>query len=116
MIENVQKMKVLMDCGSGINILYKDTFDKLKINLRKLHVSEAPFHEVVSGWHGMPLGTIVLTVTFGDYVNYYKETLLFEVVGFNGTYHAILRRPCYAKFMAIRCSSTPSTRSQRQRS
>ena len=29
------------------------------------------------------------------------ETLTFEVVGFHGTYHAILRRPCYAKFMAI---------------
>jgi hypothetical protein len=23
------------------------------------------------------------------------------VVGFRGTYHAILRRPCYAKFMAV---------------
>ena len=29
------------------------------------------------------------------------ETLTFEVVGFHETYHAILGRPCYAKFMAI---------------
>ncbi|XP_066351383.1 uncharacterized protein [Miscanthus floridulus] len=28
-------------------------------------------------------------------------TLTFEVVGFHGTYHAILRCPCYTKFMAI---------------
>ena len=28
-------------------------------------------------------------------------TLTFEVVGFHGTYHAILGRPCYAKFVAI---------------
>ena len=27
--------------------------------------------------------------------------LTFEVVGFHGTYHAILGRPCYAKFMAV---------------
>ena len=27
--------------------------------------------------------------------------LNFEVVGFRGAYHAILGRPCYAKFMAI---------------
>ena len=27
--------------------------------------------------------------------------LTFEVVGFQGAYHAILDRPCYAKFMAI---------------
>ena len=29
------------------------------------------------------------------------ETLTFEVVRFHRTYHAILGRPCYAKFMAI---------------
>ncbi|XP_066316712.1 uncharacterized protein [Miscanthus floridulus] len=29
------------------------------------------------------------------------ETLTFEVVGFHGTYHAILGLPCYAKFMAV---------------
>jgi len=29
------------------------------------------------------------------------ETLTFEIAGFLGTYHAILGRPCYAKFMAI---------------
>ena len=29
------------------------------------------------------------------------EILTFEVVGFHETYHAILGRPCYAKFMAI---------------
>ena len=29
------------------------------------------------------------------------ETLTFEVVGFQGTYHAILGRPCYAKFMVV---------------
>ncbi|XP_066374992.1 uncharacterized protein [Miscanthus floridulus] len=29
------------------------------------------------------------------------ETLTFEVVGFHGTYHTILGRPCYVKFMAV---------------
>ena len=29
------------------------------------------------------------------------ETLTFEVVGFHGTYHAILGYPCYTKFMAV---------------
>ena len=42
-----------------------------------------------------------LPVTFGDQFNYRTETLTFEVVGFLGTFHAILGRPCYAKFMAI---------------
>ena len=30
-----------------------------------------------------------------------RETLTFEVVGFRGTYHAVLGRPCYAQFMAV---------------
>jgi hypothetical protein len=33
--------------------------------------------------------------------NFRKETLTFEVVGFRGTYHAVLGRQCYAKFMAV---------------
>jgi hypothetical protein len=33
--------------------------------------------------------------------NFCTETLTFEVVGFSGTYHAILERPTYAKFMAV---------------
>ena len=49
----------------------------------------------------MPLGQIDLPVTFCDATNYRTETLTFKVVRFHGTYHAILGRPCYAKFMAI---------------
>jgi len=49
----------------------------------------------------MPLGQIDLSVTFGDPFNYRTETLTFEVVRFPGTFHAILGRPCYMKFMAV---------------
>jgi len=42
-----------------------------------------------------------LPVCFGTPSNYRKEVLTFEVVGFKGTYHAILGHPCYAKFMAV---------------
>ena len=49
----------------------------------------------------MPLGQIDLPITFRDQFNYRTMTLTFEVVGFLGTFHAILGRPCYAKFMAI---------------
>ena len=49
----------------------------------------------------MPLGQIDLPITFGDLTNYRTKTLTFEVVGFHGTYHAILGHPCYAKFMTV---------------
>ena len=38
---------------------------------------------------------------FGDHANFCSEVLTFEVVDFPGSYHAILGRPCYAKFIAI---------------
>jgi hypothetical protein len=48
-----------------------------------------------------PLGRIDMPVCFGTPSNYHKEVLTFEVVGFKGTHHAILGRPCYAKFMVV---------------
>ena len=53
------------------------------------------------GKQAMPLGQINLPVSFGDQSNYRTETLTFNVVGFLGTFHTILGRPCYTKFMAV---------------
>ena len=38
-VENMRVTKILMDGGSGINVLYKDAFDKLNVDIRKLHES-----------------------------------------------------------------------------
>jgi hypothetical protein len=56
---------------------------------------------VSPGKQALSLGQIDLPITFGDLSNFRKETLTFEVVGFHGTYHAVLGQPCYVKFMAI---------------
>jgi hypothetical protein len=61
-----------------------------------LRSSTAPFHGVVPGIEARPLTWIDLPVTFGDVRNFCTEILTFEVVGFSGTYHAILGRPTYA--------------------
>jgi hypothetical protein len=50
----------------------------------------APFHEVVPGIETLPLGQIDLPVMFRNERNFRTEILTFEVVGFSGTYHAIL--------------------------
>jgi hypothetical protein len=100
-IENMRVTKILMDEGSGINILYKDAFDKLNVDIRKLLASQSPFHGIIPGRHVMLLGTIDLSVTFSDMAHYRMETLSFEVVDFKGPYNTIFRRPCYAKFMAV---------------
>jgi hypothetical protein len=93
--------KVLMDGGSGINMLYASTLDEMGIPRSVLRPSTAPFHGAVPGIEALPLGKIDLPITFGDVRNFRIETLTFEVVEFSGTYHAILGRPAYAKFMAV---------------
>jgi hypothetical protein len=66
-----------------------------------LRPSTAPFHGVIPGIEALPLGQIDLLVTFEDVRNFHTETITFEVVGFSGTYDAILGRPTYTKFMAV---------------
>jgi hypothetical protein len=100
-IGNARFSKVLMDGGSSLNILYAHTLRLLGIGLDQLRPSITPFHGVAPGKRVQPLGQIDLPVWFGTPNNYRKEMLTFEVVGFRGTCHAILGRPCYAKFMAV---------------
>ncbi|XP_066344227.1 uncharacterized protein [Miscanthus floridulus] len=94
-------IEVLMDGSSSLNILYAETLDAMGIDRSRIRSTRAPFHDIMPAKQAMMLGQIDLPITFGNLTNYRMETLTFEVVGFHMTYHTILRRPCYAKFMAI---------------
>jgi hypothetical protein len=100
-IGNARLTKVLMDGGSNLNIIYAATLGLLGIDLSMIRAGAAPFHGIVAGKRVLPLGQLDLPVCFGTPSNFWKETLTFEVVGFRGTYHAVLGRPCYAKFMVV---------------
>ncbi|XP_066324171.1 uncharacterized protein [Miscanthus floridulus] len=90
-----------MDRGSGLNILYVDTLNAMRIPQSELHPVSSPFHGVIPGTQAYPLEQIDLPVTLGDRANFRSEVLTFEVVDFLRSYHAILGCPCYSKFMAI---------------
>jgi hypothetical protein len=90
-----------MNGGSGTNVLYALTLDDMGILRSAQRPSTVPFHGVVPGMEALPIGQINLPVTFGDVRNFHTETLTFEVVGFSGTYHAILGSTAYVKFMAV---------------
>ncbi|XP_066351495.1 uncharacterized protein [Miscanthus floridulus] len=92
---------VLMDGGSGLNIMYTEKLDAMGVDRARIRPTEVPFHSIMPRKQAMLLGQIDLPVAFRGLSNYRMETLTFEVVGFHGTYHAILGRPCYAKFMAV---------------
>jgi hypothetical protein len=100
-IGNVRLTKVLMDEGSSLNIIYTETLGLLQIDLSSNRIGATPSHGIIPGKRVQPLGQLNLPVCFGTPSNFRRETLTFEVVGFRGTYHAVLGRPCYAKFMAV---------------
>ena len=58
--------KVLMDGGSGLNILYVDTLDAMHIPQLELRPMSSPFHGVILGTQAYPLGQIDLPIMFGD--------------------------------------------------
>jgi hypothetical protein len=87
--------------GSEMNVLYASTLDGMGISRSQLRPSTAPFHGVIPEMEALPIGQIDLPVTFGDMRTFCTKTLTFEVVGFSGTYHVILGRPAYTKFMAM---------------
>ena len=58
--------RVLIDEGSSINILYKDTMEKLGIKQRQLQNSRTVFHGIVPCLSCSPIGKIPMDVLFGD--------------------------------------------------
>jgi hypothetical protein len=99
--------KVLIDGGSGLNILFTKTLKKMKLDItHMLTKSTSPFYGIDPRNAALPLGSVVLPVTFGETrENYHTEYIKFDVADFKTSYHAILGRPAIAKFMAV-----PTTR------
>ena len=78
-----------MDRGSGLNILYVDTLDAMRIPRTKIRPVSSSFHGVIPGTPAYPLRQINLPVTCGNRANFCSEVLTFEVVDFLGSFHAI---------------------------
>jgi hypothetical protein len=97
---NVRFSKVLSDNGSSINIMYRDTMQKLGIKENMLEPSKTTFHGIVPGLSCVPMGKIRIDAMFGNRDNWRVENLMFEVVDLDSPYHALLGRPALAKFMA----------------
>jgi hypothetical protein len=100
-VAEVRLTKVLIDGGSGLNLIFASTLRKMGLDLTGMLVpSKSPFCGIVPGNEVHPLGTVVLPVTFGTRENYRTEFIKFEVANFESSYHAILGCPTLAKFMA----------------
>ena len=96
----VKFTKVLVDNGSSINIMYRDTMHKLRITENMLVPSRTTFHGIVPGVSCSPMGQVRVDVLFGTKENCRRKNIEFEVVDLESPYHALLGRPALAKFMA----------------
>ncbi|MCQ8064006.1 retropepsin-like domain-containing protein [Salmonella enterica] len=94
--------KVLIDGGSGLNVIFAKTLRKMCLDITDMLTQpDSPFYRIVPGNAAIPLGQVVLPVTFGTKEHYRTEYIRFEVANFETSYHAILGRLALAKFMAI---------------
>src|SRR5438105_3096385 len=100
-IRTVKLNRVLIDGGSGLNILFAKTLDDMKIPRSELNWSSLPFHGVIPRTSVIPLGQISLPITLGTGGNFRAENISFEVADFEVVYHVIFLRSALAKFMVV---------------
>src|SRR5579859_1393010 len=90
-VVNARLMRVLIDGGSGLNVIFASTRKKMDYDFMPLlQPTNTPFYGIMPGTAAMPLGQISLPVTFGSEENYRTEYIKFEVADFDTGYHAIL--------------------------
>jgi hypothetical protein len=101
-VAEVRFSRVLIDGGSGLNLIFASTLRKMGLDLTDMLIpSKSPFYGIVPGNAAHPLGMVVLPFTFGMRENYRTEFIKFDVANFKSSYHAILGRLALAKFIAV---------------
>jgi hypothetical protein len=101
-IGNVRLTKVLMD-GAAAS---RSSTSRPSGSYRLIYPRSGPVRRLFTGSSpgnvSNPSDNSICPSCFGTPSNFRRETLTFEVVGFRGTYYAVLGRPCYAKLRAPR--------------
>ena len=82
--------KVLMDGGSGLNLIYEDTLNKMEIDRSRIKQSNTTFQGIIRSREARCAGKIILDVVFGTLENYRSEEITFQLAPFNSGYHALL--------------------------
>jgi len=85
---NLKVTKMLVDGGSGLNLISPAVINKLQIEEEELEVT-GTFQGVNPG-RSHPKGKITLPVTFGGELNYQTEKVVFDVVDLPLPYNRIL--------------------------
>jgi hypothetical protein len=98
-IDKWNVMRVLVDNGSQVDILFLSTFDQMGLNKNQLKESSKHLY----GFRGRkiePLGSISILVSFDNPTNARTEYITFDVVGMSYLYNAIFGRGLLNTFEA----------------
>ena len=93
--------RVLMDGGSGLNLIYQDTVRKMGIDPTKISHRTTTFKGVITGLETRCTGSLLLEVVFGSSDSFRSERLTFYIAPFRSGYQALLGRAAFARFNAI---------------
>ena len=89
-VDGFRLTKVLMDGGSGLNLIYEETLRKMEIDWSHIERSSTTFRGIIPSREARCTGKITLDVVFGSPDNYRSEEVTFQVASFSSGYHAIL--------------------------
>jgi hypothetical protein len=89
--------KTLIDTDALLNLMMRNAFIEMGLNLADLTPVHDMLHEIIPGQSSTPID---LEVSCGTGENKCMEMLMFEVASFDIGYNCILWRPFLLKFMA----------------
>ena len=69
---------MLMDGGSGLNLIYEDTLNKMHMDMSRIEQSNTSFRGIIPSREARCTGKIKLDVVFGTPENYWSEEITFQ--------------------------------------
>ena len=100
-MDDFRLTKVLMDDGSGLNLICEETLSKMEIDRSRIEQSSTTFQGIIPSREARCAGKITLDVVFGTPENYRSEDITFQVAPFNSGYHALSRRDAFVSFQVV---------------
>ena len=82
-VDGFRLTKVLMDSGSGLNLIYEETLNKMEIDKSRIEQSSTTFRGIIPSREARCAGKITLDVVFSTPENYRSKEITFHVAPFS---------------------------------